>query len=118
LVDTSEISGNFLWRQRLLTRYGGDEWQVQGVLETSGDSLKVLLLTPYGSRALLLEQNGKTVRSEYFVSQHLPFPAQYILYDIPRVLFLGFAPDAPRDGRYSHTVKGELLTDTYREGAI
>jgi hypothetical protein len=118
LVDPGQIPGNFLWRQRLVARYGEDTFEFEAVVEKSTDSLRVLFLTPYGTRALLLEQVGHDVRTQYFISHRLPFPPRYILSDMHRVFFRGFAPGAPNHGRHAQLLAGEFFEDTWETGTL
>jgi hypothetical protein len=118
LTDPTRIGEDFTWRQKLHARYGEDEFDFEAVIEKSGNTLRVLFLTPYGTRALLLEQLGQKVSTRYFVSQRLPFPARYILGDIHRVFFRGFAPEKPTDGAHTHEQGGERFEDTWRRGVI
>ncbi len=118
LVDPRHISPDFLWRQRLHATYGDDSFKFDAVVEKSEATLRVLFLTPYGTRALLLEQVGTQVRTEYFVSQRLPFPARYILGDIHRVFFRGFADPPPAAGTHEQRLGREVFRDTWRDGAL
>ncbi len=118
VLDPRQIRGNFVWRQRLSARYQGDSFKFEAVLEKSGNTLRVLFLTPYGTRALLIEQTGHTVRTEYFIPQRLPFSPSHILSDIHRVFFRGFGEGAPNNGQRVQRLDGEVFYDTYRQGAL
>jgi hypothetical protein len=118
LVDPRLISPDFLWRQRLTATYGEDSFKFDAVVEKSAATLRVLFLTPYGTRALLLSQVGSEVRTEYFVPQRLPFPARYILGDIHRVFFRGFADRNPTTGIHEQRLGREVFRDTWRDAAL
>src|SRR5690606_41940002 len=62
LVDPSTVATDFMMRQHLQGDYGDDEIAFDAVVQKQGDTLLVLVLTPYGSRALLIEQKGLNTR--------------------------------------------------------
>jgi hypothetical protein len=118
LPAPSTIRGDFAWRQRLVASYGEEDFSFQAMLEKSGGTLSLLFLTPYGSRALLLQQTDSRLETRYFVSQRLPFPARYILTDVYRVYFRGM-PEAPlADGVHRMNVDGETFVDRWQGGAL
>ena len=118
LTEPRLVGPDFVWRQKLSASYGDDSFDFEAVLEKSDNALRVLFLTPYGSRALLLEQLGQQVRTEYFVSQRLPFPAHFILGDIHRVFFRGFEGQLPPDGSHTQRLQGEVFHDTWQHGSL
>jgi hypothetical protein len=118
LLAPEQIAGNFVWRQRVTAAFENRRDSLEAVLEKSGGRLRVLFLTPYGSRALLLEQQGQEVTEEYFVEQRLPFPARYILVDIHRAVFRGLEHGPQKDGTHEHPNGVELFADTWRGGRL
>lgn len=109
---------DLFWRQQLKANHGGHQFEFQAVLENADDRLRVLFLTPYGTRALLLEQVGAEVQSEYFIPHELPFPPAHIMGDIHRVFFRGFAKTPTQDGTFRQRVDAEVFEDTWQHGRL
>lgn len=124
IVRSPERLGeDFVWRQRLTATYGDESFSFQAVVEKTGNTLNLLCLTPYGSRALLLKQRGTTVKTQYFVEQRLPFPARYILSDLHRVYTpTREAPPKPteldRESTLEMRLDGEQFVDQFVDGRI
>lgn len=118
LVDPTAMSRDFLWRQRLTATYDEHQYRFEAVLEKSGPTLRVLFLTPYGTRALLLEQRHEQVHTEYFIPQRLPFPPERILGDIHRAYFRGFDRALPSGGTREYREHGEMFEDTWQGGRL
>lgn len=118
LPPPGDVPFDFSWRQHLVASYGEQEFTFQAVVEKSANRLQLLFLAPYGSRALLLEQDDARVASEYFVPQRLPFPPEYILSDVHRVYLRGFADSPLADGTHRALVDGELFVDHWSGGLL
>lgn len=120
LVPVSEIPGAFLWRQQLAAEYGPRTVSFEAVLQKKGEKLVVLGLTPYGSRAFVIEQVGTSFTfTNHLPPEHaLPFPPRSILLDIHRAWFMAL-PGAPRaDGEHTGVREGEEVTEVWRGGAV
>jgi hypothetical protein len=118
LPSSATIERDLAWRQQLVATFGEEKFSFQAVLEKSGSTLSLLFLTPYGSRALLLQQTDRSVQTRYFVTQRLPFPPRYILTDVYRVFFRGM-PTAPLpDGVHLSKVDGETFSDRWQDGFL
>jgi len=109
-VDTAQIPGDFVWRQRIGVSYGERHESFQAVLEKHGNRLVLLALTPFGTRAFALEQVGTTVTYTPFVDFELPFPPGYILADVHRTFFRGLPPPS-RDGAHEGAGDGERIIE-------
>ncbi len=118
LVDTTTIDGDFLWDQEIVTSYRGLSYTLHAVVQKTGPKLDVLGLTPFGTRAFLLEQEGTEFRFESFVDQKLPFEARSILIDVHRVFFLNLPPPASGAGRVQGRLYDEQVTETWRAGRL
>lgn len=112
------IERDFTWRQRLAASYGQQSFSFQALLEKEQDTLSLLFLTPYGTRALLLRQSGADVDTRYFVSQRLPFPPRHILTDVYRVFFRGASGTPRSDGSHRLLVDGETFVERWRGGLL
>jgi hypothetical protein len=117
LVDSAALPSLFL-RQRIEARFGDRSIAFSAVLQSDAGVLSLLALTPYGSRAFLLQQRGKTIAFNRYVDRDLPFPPRFILLDVHRTLFLGL-PGAPLpDGDHTAVQHGERIVERWRGGRL
>ncbi|MCO5169975.1 MAG: DUF3261 domain-containing protein [Planctomycetes bacterium] len=120
LVPTAEIPGAFLWRQQVRAEHGARVVSFEAALQKKGDALTVLGLTPYGTRAFVLEQRGTEVAFTNHLppDQALPFPPRHMLLDIHRAWFVAL-PGAPLpDGEHAGERHGEQVTEVWRGGRV
>ena len=68
------------------------------MLQKTPGTLTLVGLTPYGSRAFLLQQTKGDVQFTKYIPRELPFPPTFMLLDIHRVLDQWLGPPLP-DGR-------------------
>jgi Protein of unknown function (DUF3261) len=113
LLDSTALPDGLFLRQRIEARFGERELAFSAVLQTADGVLSLLALTPYGTRAFLLEQRGQAVSFTSYVERALPFPPRFILIDVQRTLFLGL-PGAPLpDGDHTGVHNGERITERW-----
>lgn len=120
LVRASEVPGAFLWRQQLVAEYGPRTVSFEAVLQKKDDRIVVLGLTPYGTRAFVIEQTGTSFTfTDHLPPGHaLPFPPRSILLDVHRAWFMAL-PGAPRaDGEHTAVREGEQVTEVWRGGRV
>lgn len=115
LLLPSKLGDDFMLRQRIEAEYGEREIGFEAVLQKVGDDLKLLGLTPFGSRAFLLEQKGTAVSFESYVDKPLPFPPRYILLDIQRTLQLD---EVRADGTHEIPSEDEVVVETWKDGRL
>jgi hypothetical protein len=121
LVDPATVSRDFLDRQQITATYAGRTTRFDAVVQKRGGALTVLGLTPFGSRAFVLQQTGNDVSFQSFVPQTMPFPPRYILIDVQRVYFASLAAlsgGPPPDGEQSGERDGEIETERWQGGAL
>jgi hypothetical protein len=118
LVPPSTVPGEFLARQEVKARYGGTRVRFKSVLQKRGDTLTLLGLTPFGTRAFLLQQEGTAVTFTSYVDRGLPFPPRYILFDIQRALFIGITSGPLADGMHTASREGEEIRERWKGGRI
>ena len=112
LSDPSTL-GDFAMQQEITIRHPEGENSFRAVLQKQGDTMILMVLAPHGGRAFVLTQTPAGVEYESFMPRELPFPPEYILYDVHRTWFV----DAPigvseRDGdRITSRVEGERLQE-------
>ncbi|GEM_PF-857844 len=83
-VPLSAVRRDFFMRQRLVGEFDGHKIRLDAVIQKQGASLSVVGLTPFGTKAFVLKQEGNSIFFESFMASEMPFPARYILEDIHR----------------------------------
>ncbi|HEY8375510.1 MAG TPA: DUF3261 domain-containing protein [Nannocystis sp.] len=114
------LSGpDFMARQRLRGNAHGREIGGEVVLQKQGDTLTLVGLTPFGTKAFVARQQGAEERVEVLSPEgKLPFPPRFMLLDVHRVHFLGL-PGAPLpDGTHQGEVGAERVTEVWQDGAL
>jgi hypothetical protein len=107
---------DFLARQHIDTQHDGRDVGFDAVLQKRGDTLVLIGLTPYGSRAFVLEQRGTGITFTSSMPGELPFPPSYILLDVHRALLAGLprpAGTALADGSHEGVVDGERVSERW-----
>lgn len=125
LPPPDAIPGAFAVRQKLVATSAHGGGSFEAVLKKVPGRLTLLGLTPYGSRAFLLEQAGPDVSFTSYIPRDLPFPPTYVLLDVHRVFDapLGAAPpvsdgDGPGAHEREGVVRGELVRERWRGGHL
>jgi len=117
LIPTRELSPAFVVEQHLSGQYGSRDIALDCVVQLSKGKLTLLGLTPFGTKAFLIEQSGTDVRFEKYVDNDLPFEPVNVLYDLHRVFFRGLSQ--PRmDGSYEEQDHGDLVRERWEGGSI
>lgn len=111
---------DFLDRQKIVATYGDRTLSFEAVLQKRGDELTLLGLTPFGSRAFLIQERGTDMSFQTFVSQTLPFSPRYILLDVERVFFpwIDGGSQASTEGDRRGERDGELIEERWHGGRL
>lgn len=117
LVPSERLPDGLFYEQRIEARHELGEVSFWAVLQTRDGVLALLGLTPYGTRAFLLEQRGTSHHFTAYIDRPLPFPSRYILLDVHRTFFLGLPPPAG-DGRFQGVIDGDRVTEVWRDGRL
>jgi len=119
LADSSTLPNGLFLRQRIDARFGERTMSFSAVLQVDGGKLSLLALTPYGTRAFLIEQIGQDIRFTPYVDRELPFPPRFILIDVHRAVFFRLGEPAPAsDGERTFEHEGERITERWRAGKL
>lgn len=99
LLDPANIPGNFMWRQSIRAHYrepDGSKGSVrfEAIVQKRGPVLSVLGMTPFGTRAFLIEQRGQSIQTRKFIDAESPLPSRFMLIDIHRTFFGGITAEA------------------------
>jgi hypothetical protein len=117
LLPTEMLAPSFVAQQKLSGRYGEREFSLDVVVQLAQGKLTLVGLTPFGTRAFVLEQHGTAIKLEKFIDRELPFDPRYVLDDVHRVFFrkvLG----AQGSGEFSAEDNGERVTERWRDGVL
>jgi len=118
LVPPSSVPGDFIARQELRASHGATRVRLESVLQKRGDTITLLGLTPLGTRAFLLQQEGVSVTFTPYLDRPLPFPPRYMLIDIHRALFIGIGPGPLPDGVHAIRRGGEEIRERWQGGRL
>ncbi len=126
LIDSAALPQGLFLRQRIEARFRDEKGGTQtlsfsAVLQSDDGVLSLLALTPYGTRAFLLEQRGQAVRFVAYVDRALPFPPRFVLVDVHRALFRSareVTAAQPPDGTLDVTRDGERIREQWKAGKL
>ncbi len=114
IANVNALPGDFMFEQEVTMRHPEGENTFRAVLQKRGDTLMMLGLGPHGGRAFLLQQVGDEVSFERFVPMELPFPPEFILYDVHRSWLM--ETGLTDSGHIEQN--GERISDTFAEGRL
>jgi hypothetical protein len=105
----------------VVARHGGRSSTFDAVLQYHDGTLTLIGLTPFGTRAYVLQQRGTQVTFDVSVPQaveEMPFPPRYVLLDVHRTFFMG-VPGAPLpDGEHRTEREGEIIVERWEGGRL
>lgn len=107
---------DFLARQSLVGRYGPREVHGEVVVQKRGATLTLIGMSAFGSKAFVIQQDAEGVRSQEILPGSLPFPAQFMLLDVHRALFMGLTEKT--DGTHRGRREGEAVSETWQGGKL
>ena len=117
LLPTEQLGPSFVVEQRLHGNYEKREITLDCVVQLVEGTLTIVGLTPFGTRAFVIEQRGTAVRFEKFVDRDIPFDPANVLYDLHRVFFRGLKGPLS-DGTHEGQDAGDLVRELWRDGHI
>jgi hypothetical protein len=118
LLAPSRTAGDFVRTQKLTARFQGQTRSMDAVLQKEGDLLTLIGMTPFGSKAFVLQQQGVEVSFKSYVAFEMPFPPKYILLDIQRVYFAGLEGAPLPDGEHTDQRDGEQIVEVWQGGRL
>jgi hypothetical protein len=118
LVSTNLLATRpFTVVQRVRGKQGTADVAFECVVQLSQHKLTVTGMTPYSTRAFVVEQDGVAVQSRGFTLRDVPFEPVQVLYDIHRVFFRGLS--APQtDGTHELLDHGEVVRELWQDGHV
>jgi hypothetical protein len=117
LPPPDSIPGTFALRQKLTATSPKGGGSFEAVLQKQPGTLTLLGLTPYGSRAFLLQQTKGDVQFTKYVPRELPFAPTFLLLDIHRVLATWLGPPLATGDR-SGQVGDEAIHERWQDGKL
>jgi len=118
LVSTAEIPGEFLMQQRLSFHWQHREGQADAVVQMVCGELTVLLLTPFGTPAVVIRQRDRNVEIESKLPGMWTFPPEYVLHDVQRTFFVPIGDPALTEGRRQLEYGGESIEEAWAGGRL
>lgn len=119
LVAPSSVPGDWMMEQQVTAIRQGKKGQpFRAVAQKQGDSLLVMGLTPMGTRAFVIEQQGTDVTFDKQGDMHLPFEPEMILHDVQRTFVKSLFNSAPPDGTHQGEIAGEEVTEVWEDGHL
>lgn len=110
---------DFLLRQRLVFRRGEVSQSLETALQRRGSTLTLIGLTPFGTRAFVLRQQGLDVSfTAYLPEGEFPFPPRYLLLDLQRTLLPVLCRTPLADGTHMARRGEDEVTEVWREGRL
>ncbi|HXU02075.1 MAG TPA: DUF3261 domain-containing protein [Polyangia bacterium] len=117
LPPPDAIPGTFALRQKLTASSPKGGGSFEAVLQKQPGTLTLVGLTPYGSRAFLLQQTKGDVQFTKYVPRELPFAPTFLLLDIHRVLATWLGPPLIT-GERSGQVGDETIRERWQAGKL
>jgi len=117
LPPPDAIPGTFAVRQKLKATSPKGGGSFEAVLQKQPGTLTLVGLTPYGSRAFLLQQTNGDVQFTKYVPREMPFAPTFMLLDIHRVLDQWLGPPLPA-GERSGQAGDETIRERWRDGRL
>lgn len=119
LVDPGELQANFMMRQRITVAIGDRTYSYDAVLQKRGATLTLVGLTPFGTRAFVVEQRGVALSYRATTSAPPPFPPRYMLIDVQRVFLVTLGPPpSGGDGERVVTRGDDEVRERWRGGRL
>ena len=103
---------------RVTASFGERAQSFRAVLEKHGDALVMVALGPHGGRAFVLAQRGDDVTFESQMPSELPFPPEYMLFDVHRAWLVAIAGAPLEDGEHRTEIDGEELIEVWQAGRL
>lgn len=115
LRSPAAFASDFVWQQRLTSTANGETRSLRVVLQKQSDRMVLVGLTPFGTKAFVLDQSGQDVHFEKFFDRSMPFPPRFMLIDIQRsYLPLG----AVGQGETRTELDGEEIVQVFADGHL
>jgi hypothetical protein len=117
LPPPDAIPGAFAVRQKLTATSPQGGGSFEAVLQKQPGTLTLVGLTPYGSRAFLLQQTKGDVQFTKYIPRDLPFAPTFLLLDIHRVLGTWLGPPLAA-GERAGQVGNETIHERWQDGKL
>ncbi len=118
LVSTAAIPDQFLMQQRLHFHWHQHEGQADAVVQMVCGELTVLLLTPFGTPAVVIRQRDRHVEIESKLPDMWTFPPEYVLRDLQRTYFVPIGDPPVTDGHRQLEYGGESMEEVWAGGRL
>jgi len=118
LIPTQQLSTPpFMVVQRVRGKFGTQDVAFECVVQFSQGKLTITGITPYTTRAFVVEQDGLDVHAEAFMLRDVWFEPLQVLYDVHRTFFRGL-PASQTNGAHEQVDHGEFVRELWQGGHI
>lgn len=115
LLILDDAGASFMARQEVTGVFGPEVHRFEAVFQKQGLELTVIGLTPFGTKAFVLVQEGRAVRFEDLMpkDRKLPLKPSYLLADIHHAFLVSGTP-----GEWTPTLGGEEVLEEAQRGRL
>jgi hypothetical protein len=118
VVSTDQLATPpFRVLSRVRGKLGTQDIAFDCTVQLSQGKLTLTGMTPYGTRAFLVEQIGSDVHARTFELNDLPFEALQVLVDVHRVFFRGL-PQSQTNGRHELVQGDQVVRELWSGGHV
>jgi hypothetical protein len=119
LFDLAQLPEDFLWLQRVSGSFQGEDYSLKFALEKRGAELRVVGLSPFGTRAFLIRQQGRNFSFESYTDRPVPFSPKVVLIDVQRAFLVrDLSSQPPATGLHSYQHGAEAVRESWRDAAL
>jgi hypothetical protein len=115
------LGADVLLQQRITASWGdGRERGFDAALQTQGEQLTLIGLSPMGSTAFVVLLRGTDLEHRNQTAEELPFPPRFIVIDVQRVFFPWLARAGQRlpDGEHTGEIGDERIVERIAAGRL
>jgi hypothetical protein len=119
LQPPSSFEADFLLHQAIVFERAGRQARLRAALQRRGDTMTLVALTPLGTRAFVVRQQGLAVSATSYAGGQLPFPPRLVLVDVQRALLPALGRSGPlRDGVHRTRSRSEVIEERWAGGRL
>lgn len=118
LVPTEQFAvAPFTVLQRVHGKFGTQEIAFECTVQFAQGKLSLTGMTPYGTRAFVVEQIGSDVHAQTFELEGVPFEALQVLVDVHRAFFRGLQVAQSR-GEHELVERDQVVREYWQRGYV
>ena len=119
LVPPRDTMQDFFIRQRVQAKFGERKVSFDSVIEKIQDKFTIVGMTPFGTRAFVLKQDGNDVHFKSYIGRKLPFSPERILLEFHRAFMQGSGVSSGlSDGMHRFANGEQLIEEIWANGRL